>query len=129
MTSTSANPAQTALAVGYFVIWTIAGIGGWIYVNRRPTIPLRRLWWKRYVIGFGALVYAMMVLMLAANPQAPRKAVAAASLVLLPLFALITWLNLRTTYFCQSCGARTRNSNFFGSRLTYCPKCGAKFEP
>jgi DNA-directed RNA polymerase subunit RPC12/RpoP len=128
MNTHSANPAQTALAVGYFVIWAIAGLGGWFYVNRRPTVPLRRLWWRRYVIGFGALVYAMMIVMLDANPQAPRRAVVAASLVLLPFFALITWLNLRNTYFCQACGARTRNANFFSKPYTHCPKCGAKFE-
>lgn len=128
MNSSPANPAQTALAVGYFVIWVIAGLGGWFYVNRRPTVELRRRWWKRYIIGFGALVYVMMILMLALNPEAPRKAVAAASLVLLPFFALITWLNLRNTHFCQACGARSRNSSLFSKSATHCPHCGAKFE-
>ena len=128
MNSSSANPAQTALAVGYFVIWAVVGLGGWFYVNRQPTIPLKRKWWKRYVVGFGAIVYLMMVIMLSSNPQASRKAVAIMSVILLPFFALITWLNLRNTYFCQACGARTKNTNWFSARYTHCPKCGAKFD-
>ena len=109
----------------YFVLWLIIGGGGWLYVNTRPTPALRRIWWRRYSIGFAAFVILFMDLMIGASGGVVPALVMLA--VLAPFGALISWLNIRNTYFCDGCGKRTTSRNPF-VRLAFCPRCGARYE-
>jgi len=124
-------PAQDAgetvgvAALIYFALWLILGGGGWFYVKTRPTAALKRIWWKRWGIGFTAFVILYMDAMIfLSNGYVPALVML---IVIAPFGALISWLNIRNTNFCDACGKRSRSGNIFG-KMTHCSYCGSKFE-
>lgn len=48
-------------------------------------------------------------------------------LAAIPIVALISWLNIRQTRFCDACG-RTVVTMFPGQRPRYCHQCGAALD-
>jgi hypothetical protein len=121
MTSVHRNDVTGALFLIYFVLWLLLGIGSTLYVRSRPTVALKRLWWRRSVIGFAVFVWLFIAAFAASSGQV------FGALIFAPFMVLIAWLSIRSTYFCDSCGKRCRSANPI-KKMAYCPYCGSKLE-
>jgi hypothetical protein len=43
--------------------------------------------------------------------------------------AMIIWVNMRNTKYCDKCNATIYNHNWITETISYCPRCGASLEP
>jgi hypothetical protein len=117
--STLASGMVTVIFVG---TWIVLGIGGFIAFYLSKDVSFKRRWFPRYVIGGGVLfvVFATTLTVLES-----RSASALGMLVVMvPMVVLITYLNLKFTKFCDTCGATLVDHNWF-SPMKFCSKCGA----
>jgi hypothetical protein len=94
------------------------GIAGAV-LDRKGSFDAKRRWHPRLVVG-GAL--AFVGFSLCVKPFAPGR------LLVIPLIALIAWLNLRSTKFCATCGARHYNRMPW-TPMRFCSKCGGPLNP
>jgi hypothetical protein len=80
----------------------------------RGSAERKRMWFPRLTVLAGALFIAFTYWI---------SPVAEALYVVVPVTALITYLNLKTTKFCPKCGAYYQT---FGAlyRANYCRRCG-----
>jgi hypothetical protein len=104
----------------FFVCWAVFGIGSWIFIVTRPTAESKRIWHRRTCILAGIIFGLFTALIMTAWRQ-PLPL-----LFVLPFIALIMWLNIKMTHFCDSCGKMTVYQNFLNP-FKYCPKCGTEF--
>ena len=105
----------------FMVFWIGLGVGSWILIARLPTPKAKKRWSDRLSISAGIIFFAFLF-----TQFSPTKG----SFVLFimgPALALITWLNVRNTYFCDKCGKRGLARNWFGDTY-YCPHCGNKLK-
>lgn len=100
-----------------FGIWVLLGAAGsWLfYVNRN--VRFKRKYFPWYASLAGTLFVAFV-----AVTGFPLPGVAC----MVPVVALITYMNIRGTQFCDACGRTVIQQSFF-SRPKFCPKCGAPF--
>jgi hypothetical protein len=105
------------LLIIFFASWAIVRLIGWLYFLGNKNIDLKRRFNKWTVI-----VYAIMFFFLVApgseSPPFVLLFVAAA-------IALVVFLNLRNTIYCNDCGKVYYHQGWF-NRVKYCAKCGAK---
>jgi hypothetical protein len=116
---TEAAVSQPGLPVGLIVfmgVWFALGIAGWLlfYVSRN--VAFKRRFFVPYILLVGGLFLVLPI----ANGS-PFSIY----LILVPAITLISFLNIRSTQFCDACG-RTLLSRAFFSRASFCAKCGAK---
>jgi hypothetical protein len=99
----------------FFAVWILLGVSGFIlfYVKRDAAFKHKYFPW--YVCLAGALFLGFV-----AASGAPFTILA----FMAPFIALITFLNLRGTQFCDACG-RTIIQQMPFSRPEFCSKCGA----
>ena len=103
----------------FFALWLVlAGLtlASWLFFWRNRDAQLKRKIW-RLGTAISGTIFVLFVL-LASWPHVQIV------FFMLPVVALITWLNLRNTKFCDQCGATLFNHNWF-STIRYCPHCGA----
>ena len=86
-------------------------------------VRFKRKWFPRFVILVGVLfvAFSSTIMMLQQRSLQSLKI----QLVIIPVVILFSWLNMKTTKFCGSCGATIISNNPF-SRTRFCPKCGAE---
>ena len=87
-----------------------------IYFRLYPNPNLKRGFRRGFTIAYGAAFFVLIVLSIGRNPVV---------LVFGAIIALITYLNIRNTVFCDACGKTTYNHAWF-ERAEYCAKCGAR---
>lgn len=122
------QPAESSLplpVVIYFAATVLMALVTFFHMRSLPSAASKRLWWKRYSIG-GPIAWLFLMVFVVASTGS-RNFVIPMIFLCVPFVALISWLNIRNTYFCENCGKRTTSRNPF-VRLVYCPRCGAKFE-
>jgi hypothetical protein len=96
------NDDPAAAYVPFFlVLWLGWCVGGWLWLLSRPTVEQKRLWHRRLTLGSGAL-FGLFVVLVSIGWGQPLPV-----LVFLPFLGLITWLNLRFTFYCDGCGKRS----------------------
>lgn len=101
--------------LGVWVLLTLLS-AGFLFFNKNAA--LKRRIWPAFVISIGVL----FLVFTAARGTPPQSL-----LVIAPVIALITFLNLRLIKFCDACGATiTRQSR--SAKSASCPKCGAKLQ-
>jgi hypothetical protein len=99
----------------FFGLWAVLGVfsAGFFFLSRNA--QLKRKVWRPFVVItsvlFVAFVWAMGV---------PSQFM----VIAIPAVALITFLNLHTVQFCNSCGATIMSQNPL-SKPAFCSKCGA----
>lgn len=105
--------------LAYFIIGTILSVGSWLHIRSRPTPQGKKRWFDRWCIFNGIFVAGFMCLILVIWKH----------YVWIPLFLAaglgITFLNLRHTYFCGSCGKRSESQKWFSDTF-HCPHCGTQ---
>jgi hypothetical protein len=106
------------VAVAFFVVFAGVGVLGALFFLLDGDVERKRRYYGPFQVGMGALFVGGM---LAFDPSVGMAAVG------IPAVAVITWLNLRNTRFCPSCG-RTNYTELFWARPRYCSACGASLD-
>jgi hypothetical protein len=99
----------------FFVIWAALAVGSLIFFTSNKDVALKKRVFPRLVIGSCA-VFGLVIFIMAPWP---------AALLFAPFLALIAWLNIRMTRFCDACGKMLINHQWW-STVKFCPFCGAK---
>jgi len=100
----------------WFVSFIIIGIASIPYFRANPNIDLKRRFHTWWTIGYGATFFLLAVLSMGASP---------ALLLFAPVIAVIVYLNIRNTTFCDACGKAVYNY-FLATKPEYCARCGAR---
>lgn len=99
-------------------VWVVLGIISALVFFVGKNVKLKRKLWPPFVIGTGVLFVAFSYAMMPSEQSL---------MLIVPAVALITFLNLRSTRFCDSCGRTVINQNFF-VKPDFCSKCGYKLQ-
>lgn len=103
-------------AFGYFgVVWMAIGVASTLYLVLSRNAAQKRMVFP-WIVGGGGLLFALFGVWVVGD--------ASAAVLVFPAVALVSWLNIRNTHFCASCGRSVFDHGFFG-RMNYCPRCGA----
>jgi hypothetical protein len=103
-----------------WIIWfgsfVIIGLLSIPYFRRYPDVNLKREFHRWWTIGYGATFFLLVFLSVGASTW----------LIFFGGFiALISWLNIRNTTFCEACGKSVYNY-FLATKPEYCARCGAR---
>jgi hypothetical protein len=100
----------------FFGIWVVLGIISIAIFFIGKNVQLKRKLFAPFVIGVGVLFIAFIY----ATSSGGRILY-----IMVPAVALITFINLRSTNFCDSCGRTIISQDLF-SKPEFCSKCGDK---
>ena len=100
----------------FFVVWISLGFAGFFlfYLSKDVTFKKRYFPWYLVLTGFLFIVFGLSM-------GLPLTIM----YIMVPAVALITFLNIRSTKFCDACGRTIIDQNWF-SKVEFCSKCGAK---
>ncbi|MGD9636839.1 MAG: hypothetical protein AB7G28_16450 [Pirellulales bacterium] len=114
------NPRIETIFPIFFGVWLVLGISSaaFFYFNRNAT--LKRKVFPPFVIFVGVLFLTFAGLM--GPAREPFFLV-----VIIPFVALITFVNIRNTRFCDACGKTLVSQNPF-TRPKFCSSCGADLD-
>ncbi|GEM_PF-579103 len=104
------------IVILFFVVWISSAMYQYLFFNKQ-TVAFKRKYFQRGII-IGSIVF--IVFLLALFQWHFQMLV-----VFIPAVGLIAYGNLKITKFCDKCGKQVQNTNW-GSKMDYCPKCGAK---
>jgi hypothetical protein len=102
----------------FLVIWILLGLGIWLFLALQRDARLKHHYFRWFLVGAGVLFIAGIAFM-----GFPFETF----VLMVPAVALITYLNIRLTKFCQRCGAINFNYLWFGA-MNYCRRCGASLK-
>ena len=114
-----ADPAAPYFPI-YFVGWALLAVFTWLWIHSRPTAEKKKLWWDRMSIMAAVFVGGFMCFALALSKQY------IAIPICVGFAALIAYLNVRNTFYCESCGKRSSSSLHWFADSFHCPHCGHK---
>jgi hypothetical protein len=101
----------------FFGVWIVLCLASWSFFFFNRNAALKRKVLPPFVVFVGILFLAFTALMgLAREPFF--------FVVMFPAVAVISYLNIRNTQFCDACGRTVLSRNPF-FRANFCPKCGA----
>lgn len=113
------------VAASFIPTFLVMGVVSFLLFHIRKNAAFRRKWFPRFAILWGVW------LVFFSSTMAVLKSRSFESLwelvFLVPAVALIIYLGIKFTKFCDQCGATVYKQNLF-SRLRFCPKCGASFD-
>jgi hypothetical protein len=100
----------------FFVVWIALGISGFFlfYVNK--DIRFKKRYFPWFSIFTGVLFISFVL-----GTGFPVQVL----FLMVPAVTLITYLNIKSTKFCDSCGRTIINQMWF-NKIEYCGRCGAK---
>ncbi len=101
----------------FFIVWVILGISSFLFLQFNRNAALKRRIFPGFVVGVGVVFGCFVAYMSRGHLQVLFVAV--------PMITLITFLNLRKTRFCDSCGRTLYQQPIFSSSQ-FCPRCGAQ---
>jgi membrane-associated HD superfamily phosphohydrolase len=115
------NDPATPIFIAYFVLWIVLAMASTIHMRLLRSPKDKKKWADRYtVIG---VVFVI--------GSACAMSVLWKQYLLMPVFfvfgAVIIFLNLRCSFFCDSCAKRSRMQNPFASSF-HCSHCGNKLK-
>jgi hypothetical protein len=99
----------------FFAVWVALGVAGGVFFYWNHDVALKRRLLPIYTTVVGAVFAGFLWY----STRDPRLLMVAC-----PVIALITYLNIRNTFFCDACGRATVNSIWW-TKAEYCAKCGA----
>jgi len=102
----------------FFGIWVVFGILSYYFFVFRNDYLFKIKYFKYNVVLLGILFMAWII----ASGPPPQV-----YFIFIPAAALITFLNIKFTRFCQNCG-KTIIHNVLFSKIDFCPKCGSKLQ-
>lgn len=103
----------------FFGVWVVLGLFSTAFFFLGKNASLKRKVWPPFTIAT-AVLFVGFVWAIGFPPQV--------FFIIIPVVALITFLNLRSVQFCDACGKTIMHQNLF-STPQFCSKCGAKLRP
>lgn len=100
----------------FFVVWITLGIAGFFLFYVSKNVQFKKKYFPWYAVLAGVLFISFVSV-----TGFPLQIM----FIMLPAVALITFLNIKSTKFCDNCGKTIINHMFF-TKVEYCAKCGAK---
>lgn len=100
-------------------VWVVLGLFSAVFFFLGKNAQLKRKVWPPFTIATAVLFVGFAWAM-----GFPSEVF----FVMVPAVALITFLNLRSTKFCDACGKTIMSQNPFSSP-EFCSKCGSKLQP
>lgn len=116
-------PLEGIITACFFATWAGLALGGIFLFYRGKDAAFKRRWWPRYVTLCGVILVAFMATLTSLAPKAPPAWTMLAFAA--PFVALIVYLNIRGTKFCDGCGAMLMAGSLMFLRMNFCPRCGA----
>ncbi|MEO5915017.1 MAG: hypothetical protein ABIS50_12355 [Luteolibacter sp.] len=106
--------------IAFMVFWGILGLGSFLFFHFNRNTALKRRILPIFIILtgliFGGFVYYMT------GRQQPQVLG-----FMIPAIILISFLNIRTTRFCDACGRTLYRQPIF-TRAQFCPHCGSELK-
>lgn len=99
--------------------WIVLTALGFFLFYRNKDVTFKRKYFPWFTAFVGILFLMFLVLM-----EFPREAF----FLMVPAITIITFLNIRGTCFCSSCGSTVFSNGLGFSRTNYCPTCGASLD-
>jgi hypothetical protein len=103
--------------IAFMAVWVLLGLGSFLFFHFNRNAALKRRVWPVFIVAVGLVFGGFMYLSMGQQPQVLYLGV--------PAIILISFLNIRTTRFCDSCGKTLYQQPIF-SRTQFCPHCGAQ---
>jgi hypothetical protein len=103
----------------YLIGVAAIGIGSWVLIRSRATAKEKKKWADRAVIVSGVFVIGFSCFMLVMWKHYFWLPIAIGAGV------LISYLNIRNTFYCDRCGKRSFCQIWFSDTF-HCPHCGNK---
>jgi len=97
-------------------IWIGLGILSFLFFQFSRSVQLKKRLLPVFIVGVGVL-FSGFVLLMSGKPEI--------MLIVIPVVAIISFLNLRMIRVCETCGRTVYNTMMF-FKMEYCSKCGAK---
>ena len=119
------SPLTATVARYLFAAWIALMIGGFVIFMVRRDAAFKRTWYPRYVILLGVLFVVFVATIMVLSARSLRALAPLA--IVAPMAALMTYLNIKFTRFCDHCGATLRGENA-SADLRFCPGCGAELD-
>jgi hypothetical protein len=113
------------LSIGFVIVSIALGIGGWLIIFNRPSPQLKKMWSDRLAILGGFIIFDFTATICLSAPVRSWRHFEPIFIIGI-ICALITWLNVRSTYYCDKCGKPSLNPYWFANSAYHCPKCGNK---
>ena len=101
----------------FFVFWAILGLGSFLFFQFYKNTKIKKKVLPVFVIFAGLIFMSFVVFMAGFSYEVLW--------IMVPAIALISFLNIRNTKFCDNCGKMIYNNNWF-SKQEFCSKCGMK---
>ena len=111
--------AKEPVFFSFFVFWVVLGISAFLFFHLNRDARLKKKIYPWFVVGIGIIFASFSAWMSDWQPFV--------FLVMLPMVALITFLNIRMTKFCESCGRTVYRQPLLGPSK-FCPHCGSSLE-
>ena len=113
----------TQVVTACFAGWFVFALAGMLVFNFSKNGAFKRVWFSRWMITVAVSFWLLSA------PLIVQRGIALRSLAFVAFdalfIALIAYLNIRCTRFCDQCGATLYNQNWFQA-MHFCPKCGAQ---
>lgn len=106
--------------VAFTVPWAILGLSSFLFFHFNRNAALKRRVWPAFIVTIG-IIFAGFVFHVMGHQQ-PQVLY-----FMVPAIILISFLNIRTTLFCDACGKTLYRQPIF-SRARFCPHCGAELK-
>ena len=116
----TATASKESAFLVFFVFWALLGLSSFLFFHFNRDAKLKKRVFPFFVVGVGVIFGTFAAYTTGWHP--------AVLMVMLPLVGLITFLNLRTTKFCDSCGRTLYRQSLFGPSK-FCPHCGSELGP
>ena len=98
--------------------WIVLGLLSFYLFFIRKNYEFKVRYFKYFVIMVAILFIAFVTAM-----GAPLQAY----IFMIPVVIVITFLNIRNTRFCKTCG-KTIINQLGSGKIDFCPKCGSKLQ-
>jgi hypothetical protein len=113
------SPEDMGAFFTFAIFWIILGISSFAFFHFNRNAALKRRVFPILVVAAGLIFGCFVAYMCRRNLEV--------MFMVVPAIALITFLNFRTTRFCDACGRTVYRRSIF-SRSQFCPQCGAQLK-
>lgn len=104
----------------FLFVWVLLGLSSFLFFHLNRNAALKRRVLPAFAIAAGAIFGGFVYL--SVGRQEPQVLY-----IMIPALILITFLNVRTTRFCDFCGRTLYRQPIF-SQTQFCPHCGAELK-
>lgn len=120
-----ASNLTSIVIIAFVATWIVLGIGLFV-ASWKLDAATKRQWFPFAIMMIGVLFIAFT--MAVAFLQSRSWSSLWILVILVPAVALISYLNITHTKFCDVCNATLIDQNWFGPPVKFCSKCGAPLD-